>query len=138
MDEHVIVRQSSDFEAEFQAQLPDTDKPGEVQPVTRIHELTPYTMLLASLGICTTIVLHTYAQHHNIDLQEAKLHLIYKRSSEDEAEFDEWIEQGLSLEGDLSEDENQRLLKIATQCSIHKMLEDGIKIESQPMVEMGE
>jgi len=134
MNEHVIVRQSSDFEAEFQAQPPDADQPGELHPVTRIHELTPYTMLLASLGVCTTIVLHTYAQHHNIDLQVAELHLIYKRSSEDEVEFDEWIEQELSLEGDLSEDDNQRLSKVARQCSIHKMLEDGIKIKSQPMV----
>ncbi|MGD8404271.1 MAG: OsmC family protein [Anaerolineales bacterium] len=136
MNEHVIVRQSSDFEAEFQAQPPDADQPGEVQPVTRIHELTPYTMMLASLGVCTTIVLHTYAQHHNIDLQEAELHLIYKRSSEDETEFEEWIEQELSLDGELSEDERQKLSKVARQCSIHKMLEEGIMIESQPMVEM--
>ena len=60
--------------------------------------------------------------------------LIYKRSSENKEEFDEWIEQEVSLEGDLSEDENQKLSRIARQCSIHKMLEDGIKIKSQPMV----
>lgn len=143
MAEHVIVRQNSNFETEFQAQRPNTSGMDEIHPVERIHELTPYTMLLASLGACTTIVLHTYAQHHDIDLQEAELHLIYKRSFEDDSQnsenidrYDEEIEQELSLEGDLSEEERQKLSQVAKQCSIHRMMEDGIKIRSRPMTKM--
>ncbi len=73
------VRQNSAFEIQFWAadsQQPDSD---ELQLVAHLHARTPYGMLLASLGACTTIVLHTYAQHHGVDLQEVQIDLAYDR-----------------------------------------------------------
>jgi uncharacterized OsmC-like protein len=138
MAEHVIVWQNSKFEIEFRAQDPRDPESDEIQPVVHIHELTPYTMLLASLGACTTIVLHTYAQHHDVDLEEVESRLRYKRVFQHDCEnceeidrYEEQIDQELTLSGDLTDEERQKLFRISKQCSVHKMLEAGIEISSQ-------
>jgi putative redox protein len=145
MAEHVIVRQNSRFEIEFRALDPRDPESDEIEPVVRIHELTPYTMLLASLGACTTIVLHTYAQHHHVDLEEVELHLRYKRVFQHDCEhceeierYEEQIDQELTLVGDLTDKERQKLFRISKQCSVHKLLEDGVVIRSQLMDDGGE
>ena len=145
MAEHVIVRQNSDFEIGFWASDPRDSEAGEIQPAVHIHELTPYTMLLASLGACTTIVLNTYAQHHGLDLEEVESRLRYKRVFQHDCEnceeidrYDEQIDQELSLTGDLTDKERRKLFQISKQCSIHKMLEAGIKIRSQLIADGGE
>jgi putative redox protein len=95
-------------------------------------------MLLASLGACTGIVLHTYAQHHDVDLQEVELNLQYQRVFQDDCEncseddrYDEVIDMELTLFGDLTGKERNKLYHIAQHCSVHKMLEAGIKIHSR-------
>jgi uncharacterized OsmC-like protein len=145
MAEHVIVRQNNKFQIEFRAQDPRDQESGEIQPVVHIHELTPYTMLLASLGACTTIVLHTYAQHHDVDLQEVESHLRYKRVFQHDCEhceeierFEEQIDQELTFSGDLTNEEREKLFRISKQCSVHKLLETGIEIRSQLIQDGGE
>jgi putative redox protein len=103
-----------------------------------INELTPYTMLLSSVGACTAIVLHTYAQNHGVDLHEVVLQLQYERSFQDDQQdanstgsFVEMIKETLMLRGDLNDQDRQKLFKVSQQCSIHKMLESGIEINSQ-------
>jgi uncharacterized OsmC-like protein len=135
--EHVIVWQNSNFEIEFRAADPRDPESEDVEPVYHIHELSPYTMLLASLGACTTIVLHTYAQNHGVGLEEVESHLHYKRVFQNDCEnceeidrYAEVIDQELTLSGDLTEKERQKLFQIAKQCSVHKMLEAGIEIRS--------
>jgi uncharacterized OsmC-like protein len=145
MAEYLVVRQNSRFEIEFLASDPHDAESDELQPVVHIHELTPYTLLLASLGACTTIVLHTYAQHHEVDLQEVESRLRYERVFQDDCDnceeidrYEEQIDQELALTGDLTEEERQRLFQISKQCSIHKMLEAGIEIRSQLTHDGGE
>jgi putative redox protein len=136
--EHVIVWQNSKFEIEFRAADPRDPESEQVEPVYHITELTPYTMLLASLGACTTIVLHTYAENHDVDLEEVESHLRYKRVFQHDCEnceeidhYEEVIDQALTLSGDLTDEERQKLFHIAKQCSVHKMLEAGIEIRSR-------
>jgi uncharacterized OsmC-like protein len=145
MAEHVIVRQNSKFEIEFRALDPRDPESDEIQPVVHIHELTPYSLLLASLGACTTIVLNTYAQHHDVDLQEVESRLRYRRVFQHDCEnceeikrYEEQIDQELTLSGDLSDEDRQKLFRISKQCSVHKMLEAGIEIRSQLIDDGGE
>jgi uncharacterized OsmC-like protein len=140
MAEHVIVWQNKQWEVEFRAEDPHDPQSGDLQPVVHIYEFTPYTMLLASLGSCTTIVLHTYAEHHGVDLQEVESDLRYERVFRDDCEnceeierYEEEITQKLTFRGDLTGEERQRLFRISKQCSIHKMLEAGIGIRSELM-----
>jgi hypothetical protein len=49
MAEYLVVRQVSRFEIEFLAPDPQDAESDELQPVVHVHELTPYTLSLASL-----------------------------------------------------------------------------------------
>lgn len=138
MSEYLVVQQNSSFETEFRAKDPRNPDSDEIRPVIHIHELTPYTQLLGSLGACTAIVLNTYAQHHQLSLEKVELHLRYDRVFQDDCEnceeidhYEEQIDQKLTLTGDLTDSERQKLFHISKQCSIHKMLEAGIAIKSQ-------
>jgi putative redox protein len=145
MSEHVIIRQKSNFETEFRAQDPHDPESDEIKHVIHIHQLTPYTMLLASLGACTAIVMNTYAQNHDVALNEVELHLRYQRVFQDDCEnceeiqrYEEQIDQEVTLYGDLTDEERQKLFHIAQQCSVHKMLEAGIEINTQMSKNGGE
>ncbi|HSM23659.1 MAG TPA: OsmC family protein, partial [Anaerolineaceae bacterium] len=116
----------------------------EFHSVLHINELSPYTMLLSAVGACTSIVLHTYAQNHGVALDEVELHLQYQRDFQNDQEdanptgsFEEKIEERLMLRGDLNDQDRQKLFRVAQQCSIHKMLEAGIEINSQ-LVDKGD
>lgn len=138
-EERVIVRQGRDFRTEFLAVDPTQPLGAKPRPVRHIDELTPYGMLLAGLGSCTGVVLHTYAQHHDVDLQEVELDLRYERifredciHCEEITDYKEFMRQEVTLKGDLTEREREKLLKVSRQCPIHKMFESGIPVKSGP------
>ena len=136
MAEIVVVRQRSNFETDFLAA--DTDSPDvearELKPVHAIHELTPYGMLLAGLGSCTTILLHSYAHHHGVNLEEVELRVSYDRVFDEDCErcqeigeYTEQIDAEVALAGDFDEKERNKLFLISKHCPVHKILHDGIE-----------
>lgn len=138
MSERVRVRQNKNFEIGFWVM--DTEDPEQegFEPVMQIHGLSPYGMLLASLGSCTTIVLHTYAQNHDVSLEEVEIVLEYERNFIEDCEncetierYEEHIQEEIQFFGDLSEKDLRKLAQIADYCSIHKMLEAGVEIRSE-------
>lgn len=131
MSEHVVVRQNRRFETEFRAWDTEDPESDGKEAVFHIHELTPHALLLASLAACTAIVVNSYAQNHGLDLQEVKSHVRFKRVSQHGERDEEQIEEELTLSGELTDDERQKLFTISKQCSIHKLLEAGITVESQ-------
>jgi uncharacterized OsmC-like protein len=137
MTEKVIVRQNNQFEISFRASDPQDESP-EVFPINHIHELSPYGMMLASLGSCTTIVLHTYAQNHGLNLEEVEISEEYERVFKEDCEdcenidrYEEYIHEEIQFFGDFSPEVRDKLFHIAHQCSIHKMFESGIQIQSK-------
>ena len=92
-------------------------------------------MLLASLGSCTAILLHSYAQSRGLKLREAELHLSYARDFKQDCDnceradqYDERIDLEIALSGDLSEQEREKLFLISRQCPIHKIIKSGIQV----------
>lgn len=100
--------------------------------------MTPYELLLASLGSCTAITLRMYADRKKWDLREVKVHLEhYKQHAKDcnscsdsNTKIDKFVRE-IKLEGNLTEEQKQRLLQIANRCPVHKTLENTIEIESK-------
>jgi len=138
MAEKVIIRQKRNFETEIQALDPHDSEGQEFFYVEDARQLTPYGMLLTSLGACTAIVVNTYAQNHGVDLQKIELRLTYSRDFNEDCEncteiekYEEHIEYETFFQGDLSEQDIQRLFQVSRACSIHKMLEDGVQIDSR-------
>ncbi len=135
MSERVVVHQNSKFETIFMVQDPQSAEGAQLMTVERIHLLTPYGMLLAGLGGCTAMVMHTYAQHHNISLDEIEITLEYARVFKEDCEncdkitaYDEAISEKIVLNGKLTDEEVHRLMHVSHQCPISRMMEDGIQI----------
>lgn len=127
----VVVRQNQDFQIEIWAQ---GEREDELRQVAHIHELSPYTMMLASLAMCTSVVIQSYAHHHHVDLETVNVSTVYHREDDNGSsgaeDFEEWIEETVNLEGDLSEEDRERLAHVGHQCSIRKLLESGIEIRT--------
>ena len=137
MAERVIVKQDHQFRTQFSVADPEDIQSNVFETVEDIHQLTPYGMLLSSLASCTALVMHTYAQNHDIKLREVELHMSYQRvfredceDCEEEREYNEEISERILLEGDLSSAEREKLLRVAHFCPIFKMMKDGITINS--------
>jgi putative redox protein len=95
-------------------------------------------MLLSSLGSCTALVLHTYAQNHGIPLTQVEINLEYERVFREDCEdcdeaneFKEEIHERLNFSGEISPAEREKLMRVAHYCPIYKMLQNGIKVSTQ-------
>ncbi|MBJ2173891.1 alpha/beta fold hydrolase [Aureibaculum sp. A20] len=99
--------------------------------------LTPYELLLASLGSCTAITLRMYADRKKMELDEVLVHLEhFKQHAEDciscdeePAKIDKFV-RTIELIGDLTFNERKRLIHIANRCPVHRTLENKIEIET--------
>lgn len=137
MAERIIFRQNREFEVEFLASDPRTPEDLTVSAVRGLHEVTPYGMMLFSLASCTAQVVMSYANHHNVPVKEVELDVTYRRIFAEDCEncqeidrYDEVIEESIAFKGDLQTQEKQKLFRIAHQCPIQKMFEEGIKVDS--------
>lgn len=91
---------------------------------------SPYRLLLAALGACTSITLRMYAErkkwplrHVAVRLRHSKSHVKDSASAEVKAAKIDHIEREIELTGDLSDAQRQRLLEIANKCPVHLTLE---------------
>jgi uncharacterized OsmC-like protein/fermentation-respiration switch protein FrsA (DUF1100 family) len=100
---------------------------------------TPYDLLAAALGACTTMTLRMYADRKNWPLEEAAVRLQHSRiHAEDEEQLDDGdarldrLDRELTLVGPLDDQQKARLLEIADRCPVHRTLSAGVRIETVP------
>lgn len=100
---------------------------------------TPYDLLVAALGACTTMTLQMYARRKNWPLEEAIARLRHSSGyardqarceDEDDACLDR-IERELELRGELTAEQRARLAQIADRCPVHRTLAGGLRIETK-------
>jgi putative redox protein len=96
-------------------------------------------MMLASLGACTAILLHSYAGNHGVRLEQVEIRSSYDRvfaadceRCEQIGEYTEQIEAIVGFTGHLTDAERNKLFLIARHCPIHKILHDGIETVFRP------
>jgi len=99
---------------------------------------TPYDYLLAALGTCTAMTLRMYADRKKwplmgvtVDLQHRKIHAKDCRECETAKGYVDRIERAVGLRGDLTVDQQKRLLEIADRCPVHRTLGSEINIVSR-------
>lgn len=133
MAERLVVLQSNSFETFFLAPDPQF---GQLRPIEQIDGLTPYGMLLASLGSSTATHLNAFAQTHGLDLQHIELRLqygpLFQEGSDDVREKSTdagRIEAEIILYGNLSAEERDILLGIAGGAGIHNMLNHRMAVK---------
>ena len=133
MDEYLQIRQDFEFRTVFYKQIPGNHaNHGRLVMVNRFQQLTPFQMLLGSLGVCTGILLHSYAQERQIDLKMLIFRLTYSHEKiQTGNDVLDLIEQTISYSGSLSEEENDRLEAVSRHCAVHHILQKGIQIETR-------
>lgn len=107
----------------------------EPQPLGDNLGPTPYDLLLASLGACTSMTLLMYARRKEWPLEGVQIEVTHDRvHAEDCAECEteegrvDVIRRSIHLEGELSEEQRERLLEIARRCPVHQTLESRPEI----------
>lgn len=93
----------------------------------------PYTLLLSALGGCISMTVTLYARRKGWAVERITVRLRQKREhARDCAEcsaadgFIHRIERSVTIEGDLTEEQQARLQEIAHKCPVHKTLTSEI------------
>lgn len=86
----------------------------------------PGEFLLISLASCTAITLRMYADRKKWDVSKIKVEV-----ASEKIDNKTFFKREISLEGNLEEDQRQRLLQIANACPVHKALTNPIEIDTR-------
>lgn len=100
--------------------------------------LTPYELLQAALGACTSMTLRMYAELKKLPLRRVSVELKHdKIHAQDCADCEtkegriDQIERVIALEGDVDEQQRAKLLEIADKCPVHRTLHSEVVIRTR-------
>jgi putative redox protein len=107
----------------------------EPQPIGDDAGPSPYDLLLAGLGACTSMTVRMYADRKGWPLQLVRVTLRHARiHAKDCADCEtgkgwiDHIDRDVELTGDLDDTQRQRLLHIAERCPVHQTLTSEVHI----------
>jgi len=97
----------------------------------------PYELVMAALGACTSMTVRMYAERRQWPLEKVHVRATFSRlhaadcgNCNRKKGIVNRIEKEITLVGDLSETQRQRLLRVANNCPVHRVLASTIEIVS--------
>jgi len=94
---------------------------------------SPYELLLAALGACTSITLQAYATHKSWPLEQVTVRLEHwkvEATTRNGGDPVDEIKKTVFLVGDLSTAQRERLLDVAGKCPVHRTLRKSVRIRT--------
>ncbi len=99
---------------------------------------TPYDFLLAGLGACKSMTMRMYAERKGWPLQRATVTLRHEKIHAEDCETCETetgkvdrIDTAISLSGDLTDEQRQKIFEIAERCPVHQTLKHEINLTAK-------
>ena len=109
------------------------DEPG---PEGQDRGPNPYELLLGALGACTAMTLQLYAERKKwpltgvrVSLHHDRMHAEDCRDCETAHGLLDHVRKEVTLEGDLDQEQRQRLLEIAERCPVQRTLSSEMVID---------
>lgn len=86
---------------------------------------SPYDLLLAALGECTSMTVRWFAKQHGWPLEKVEVRLThYKGDSAEGRGKTDYFTKEIHLHGDqLTEDQRTKLMQVAAKCPVQRTLE---------------
>jgi putative redox protein len=107
----------------------------EPRPVGDDAGPTPYDLLLAALGACTSMTVRMYADRKGWPLEKVRVTLRHSRIHAKDCVdckttkgFIDQIDRDIEFTGDLDDTQLQRLLDIAERCPVHQTLTSEVHV----------
>jgi putative redox protein len=88
----------------------------------------PTELLCSALAACTCATLRMYADRKRWNLTDIKVDIQFVENTEKHTST---INRKITLSGNLSQEQRERLLYIADHCPVHKILSNPIEIETK-------
>src|SRR6266566_879339 len=99
---------------------------------------SPYDLLLAALGSCSSMTIGLYARKRHwplenvtVSLRHSKIHAIDCEECETKEGRIDRIERDIHLTGSLADEQRAKLMEIANKCPVHQTLTSEINIKTR-------
>src|ERR1700733_3100569 len=103
---------------------------------------SPYELLAAALGACTSMTLGMYARRKQwplasvmVRLKHSKIHATDCVDCESDGAMLDRIDRDIELTGNLTAEQREKLLEIADKCPVHRTLTRGMHIRTRLVTE---
>jgi uncharacterized OsmC-like protein len=102
---------------------------------------SPYDLLLAALGSCTSMTVAMYARRKGwpldrvtVQLRHRKIHAEDCADCENRVGLLDQIERDIRFTGSLNAEQRSKLLEIADKCPVHRTLTSEIQIKTRELL----
>jgi uncharacterized OsmC-like protein len=134
---NVLIKNTGGFKSEIYCRGLSIISDEPVENGGTNEGMTPYDLLLSALGSCMAMTLRMYAERKNYPLKGIQISLSHQRIHAEDCRNCETvigrieeIDVELKLDGNLDDEQRQRLLEISEKCPLHRTVTSEIIIKS--------